>query len=237
LTQVEDIVKIYQVITNQKINLNTTELEQQSALAIPENLLRNEAILQHPVFNCYHSETEMLRFLKRLENKDLSLAHSMIPLGSCTMKLNATSQMIPKKYHESLGESHRNVCLIPSSAHGTNPASAQMANMKVVIVNCDDEGNVDFEDLKSKTEAMSENLSCIMITYPSTHGVYEESIKDICDLIHQHGGQVYMDGANMNAQVGITSPGLMGSDVSHLNLHNRMAVVVRVLALLVLKHI
>lgn len=283
LTQVEDIVKIYQVITNQKINLNTTELEQQSALAIPENLLRNEAILQHPVFNCYHSETEMLRFLKRLENKDLSLAHSMIPLGSCTMKLNATSQMIPiswsgfadihpfapkeqtqgyqkmiteleawlaeitgydavamqpnsgaqgeyaglltiKKYHESLGESHRNVCLIPSSAHGTNPASAQMANMKVVIVNCDDEGNVDFEDLKSKTEAMSENLSCIMITYPSTHGVYEESIKDICDLIHQHGGQVYMDGANMNAQVGITSPGLMGSDVSHLNLHKTFSI-------------
>ncbi len=252
-------------------------------MSFDSSLQRETAILEHPVFNTHHSETEMLRYLKQLENKDLSLTHAMIALGSCTMKLNATSEMLPvtwpefsnihpfapssqtkgyqqltenlenwlaeitgydavslqpnsgaqgeyaglvaiQKYHESRSEGHRNICLIPSSAHGTNPASAQMVNMKVVIVNCDDEGNVDFDDLKEKTEQHSENLSCLMITYPSTHGVFEESIKDICALIHQHGGQVYMDGANMNAQVGITSPGLMGSDVSHLNLHKTFSI-------------
>ncbi|MET1256138.1 aminomethyl-transferring glycine dehydrogenase [Aliikangiella maris] len=281
----EDVQKLYQVISGDSSTLDFAALDQkvQAESIIPAKLIRDTAILQHPIFNTHHSETEMLRFLKQLENKDLSLTHAMIALGSCTMKLNATSEMIPvtwkefgsihpfapaeqtlgyqkmieeleawlaeitgydavtvqpnsgaqgeyagllaiRKYHESLNQAHRNVCLIPSSAHGTNPASAQMANMKVVIVKCDEQGNVDFEDLKAKAEQVSDNLSCLMITYPSTHGVYEESIKDICDLIHEHGGQVYMDGANMNAQVGITSPGLMGSDVSHLNLHKTFAI-------------
>ncbi|MEP1743438.1 MAG: aminomethyl-transferring glycine dehydrogenase [Kangiellaceae bacterium] len=280
-----EIEKLYSVITGDTNGLDVKQLDQQvsATQSIPSELIRNDEILTHPVFNTHHSETEMLRYLKQLENKDFSLAHGMIALGSCTMKLNATSEMLPitwpefsnihpfapkdqtkgyqqmtqdleqwlaeitgydavslqpnsgaqgeyagllaiQKYHESRDQGHRNICLIPSSAHGTNPASAQMANMKVVIVNCDENGNVDFEDLKTKAEQVSDNLSCLMITYPSTHGVFEESIMDICNLIHEHGGQVYMDGANMNAQVGITSPGLMGSDVSHLNLHKTFSI-------------
>ncbi len=250
---------------------------------IPEGLRRSSEFLTHPVFNSYHSETEMLRYLKRLENKDFSLTHGMIPLGSCTMKLNATTEMIPvtwpefanihpfaprdqvqgylkmideleemlvevtgydkvsmqpnsgaqgeyagllaiRKYQESQGQGHRDICLIPSSAHGTNPASAAMAAMKVVVVECDEQGNVNVEDLKAKAEQHADNLSCIMITYPSTHGVFEESIKEICQIIHDNGGQVYMDGANMNAQVGLSRPGEIGSDVSHLNLHKTFAI-------------
>ena len=281
----EALQQLITVITgdDSKLDFKALDNEAIGQLTFDKKLLRDSKILEHPVFNTHHSETEMLRYLKSLENKDFSLAHGMIALGSCTMKLNATSEMLPitwpefanihpfapssqtkgyqkltdqleewlaeitgydaislqpnsgaqgeyaglvaiHKYHESRGEGHRNICLIPSSAHGTNPASAQMANMKVVIVKCDDNGNVDFDDLINKVDEVSENLSCLMITYPSTHGVFEEHIIDVCELIHEHGGQVYMDGANMNAQVGITSPGLMGSDVSHLNLHKTFAI-------------
>ena len=251
--------------------------------SIPADLQRTTEFLTHPTFNTYHSEHEMLRYMKSLEVKDLAMNHSMITLGSCTMKLNATTQMIPlswpefsnihpfapkdqtvgyeqmiaelddylktvtgfpaicmqpnsgaqgeyagllaiKKYHESRGEGHRNVCLIPRSAHGTNPASAQMASMKVVVTNCDELGNVDFADLKAKAEEIGDNLSCLMITYPSTHGVYEEGIKEICELVHSLGGQVYMDGANLNAQVGITQPAYLGADVTHMNLHKTFAI-------------
>ncbi len=284
-TTLNDIADLVHVVTNHTIDLSDADAQVIAAnfSGIPAELQRTSEFLTHPVFNSYHSETEMLRYLKKLENKDISLAHSMIALGSCTMKLNATSEMIPvtwnelanihpfapkeqtlgyaqmieqleqwlieitgydamsmqpnsgaqgeyagllaiMKYHESRGDHHRNICLIPSSAHGTNPASAQMANMKVVVVACDDQGNVDMDDLKTKAESVSENLAAIMITYPSTHGVYEEQVKDICDIVHQHGGQVYMDGANMNAQVGITAPGFIGSDVSHLNLHKTFCI-------------
>jgi glycine dehydrogenase len=239
--------------------------------------------LKHSVFNRYHSETEMLRYIKRLESRDLSLTASMIPLGSCTMKLNAAAEMFPvswpefskihpfaplsqargyqilfqnledwlaeitgfagislqpnagsqgeyagllviRAYHESRGDAHRNVCLIPTSAHGTNPASAVMAGMKVVAVACDTNGNIDVADLRTKAEAHKADLSCLMITYPSTHGVFEETIRDISDVIHANGGQVYMDGANMNAQVGLTSPGFIGADVCHLNLHKTFCI-------------
>jgi glycine dehydrogenase len=244
---------------------------------------RTSAFLRHQVFNRYHSETEMLRYIKRLESRDLSLTASMIPLGSCTMKLNATAEMYPvswpefgrlhpfaplsqargyqilfqnledwlaeitgfagislqpnagsqgeyagllviRAWHESRGDTRRNVCLIPNSAHGTNPASAAMAGMKIVPVACDANGNVDVADLRAKAEANKEVLSCLMITYPSTHGVFEETIRDICGIIHAHGGQVYMDGANMNAQVGLTSPGHIGADVCHLNLHKTFCI-------------
>ncbi len=261
----------------------STEIAGNEFAAIPEALRRTSEYLTHPVFNTYHSETQMMRYLKQLENKDFSLTHGMIPLGSCTMKLNAAAEMIPitwpefgsihpfapaeqaagyaalakdlkeklceitgydafslqpnsgasgeyagliaiQRYHESRGEGHRNVCLIPSSAHGTNPATASMVSMRVVVVKCDDEGNIDIDDLAAKIEKHKDNLSSIMITYPSTHGVYEEKVKEVCEMVHAAGGQVYLDGANMNAQVGLTSPGFIGSDVSHLNLHKTFCI-------------
>ena len=244
---------------------------------------RTTSFLAHPVFNSYHSETEMLRYIKRLESRDLSLTASMIPLGSCTMKLNAAAEMLPiswpefaglhpfaplkqargyqvlfqnledwlaeitgfagislqpnagsqgeyagqlviRAYHESRGEAHRNVCLIPTSAHGTNPASAVMAGLKVVAVACDQDGNIDVADLRAKAEAHKNDLACLMVTYPSTHGVFEETIKEICEIIHANGGQVYMDGANLNAQVGLCRPADIGADVCHLNLHKTFAI-------------
>ncbi len=250
---------------------------------IPAELRRTSAYLTHPVFNTHHSETGMLRYIRALSDKDLALDRSMIPLGSCTMKLNATSEMIPitwpefahihpfapadqrkgyelldqqlrdwlceatgyagislqpnagsqgeyagllviQAYHRSRGEGHRNVCLIPSSAHGTNPASAQMVGMQVVVTKCDDNGNVDLADLKLKCEQHSANLAAVMITYPSTHGVFETQVKELCALVHQHGGRVYVDGANMNALVGVAAPGEFGGDVSHLNLHKTFCI-------------
>ena len=255
----------------------------ESLTNIPKNLLRTSKFLQHKVFNSYHSETDMLRYLKRLEDCDIALNRSMIALGSCTMKLNAVAEMIPvtwrefsephpfapleqmegyrtlftdlknwlrsitgfsgvslqpnagaqgefaglmviKKFHEKNGDANRDVCLIPSSAHGTNPASAQMVGMKVVVVKCDNHGNVDFEDLKSKVETHKDNLAALMVTYPSTHGVFEEKIVEICELIHNNGGQVYMDGANLNALVGIAKPGEFGPDVCHMNLHKTFCI-------------
>jgi glycine dehydrogenase len=251
--------------------------------AIPAELRRQSNFLQHPVFYRYHSETEMLRYLKRLENKDLSLAHAMISLGSCTMKLNATTEMIPitwpefsdihpfappdqaqgyqqllreleemlivctgydavslqpnagsqgeyagllaiKSYHEARGDSDRDICLIPSSAHGTNPASAAMAGMKIIVVKCDENGNVDLPDLREKAQQHTARLAALMITYPSTHGVFEEDIREICDVTHEYGGQVYLDGANLNALVGYAAPGKFGADVSHLNLHKTFCI-------------
>ncbi|NCP65754.1 MAG: aminomethyl-transferring glycine dehydrogenase [Paraglaciecola sp.] len=282
-----DLQNLYAVFTGSNVELDIQAFDQliisTGSQSIPTSLVRESAVLSHPVFNSYHSETEMLRYIKSLEDKDLALNHSMISLGSCTMKLNATAEMIPvtwpefgklhpfapldqaqgyqqmmhelsewliditgydalsmqpnsgaqgeyaglvtiKKYHASRGDDHRNVCLIPSSAHGTNPATAQMVGYKVVVVNCDKNGNIDLNDLRKKAAEVSENLACAMITYPSTHGVYEETIKETCQIVHDFGGQVYMDGANMNAQVGITSPGLIGSDVSHLNLHKTFCI-------------
>ena len=263
--------------------LDIDELDQQSQLSIPNSLLRQSDYLTHPTFNRYHSEHEMLRYLRQLADKDLALDRTMIPLGSCTMKLNATSEMIPvtwpklsqmhplaprnqwegyaqliedvermmcaatgydavslqpnagsqgeyagllviRAYHESRNEGHRDICLIPSSAHGTNPASAQMAGMQVVVVACDSDGNVDLDDLRSKAELHSHNLAAIMITYPSTHGVFEEGVQELCEIIHRHGGQVYIDGANMNALVGTAAPGHFGGDVSHLNLHKTFCI-------------
>lgn len=254
-----------------------------STLISTSNLNRTSTYLTHPTFNSYHSESEMMRYIKRLENKDLSLVHSMISLGSCTMKLNAASELLPltwpefasihpfvpvnqalgyaelieqlnkdlseitgfarmsfqpnsgaqgeyaglmviRAYHIANGNAHRNVALIPSSAHGTNPASAAMAGMTIIVTKCDEKGNIDLADLKAKAEQHKDNLSCLMVTYPSTHGVYEESIKEITQLIHDNGGLVYMDGANMNAQVGLTSPGNIGADVCHLNLHKTFAI-------------
>ncbi|WP_417762749.1 aminomethyl-transferring glycine dehydrogenase [Shewanella sp.] len=282
-----DIAELFDVILGAGHGLDVVKLDSDivanGSLSIPPHLLRDDAILTHPTFNQYHSETEMMRYIKRLEDKDLALNHSMISLGSCTMKLNAAVEMLPiswpefanmhpfcpqeqaagytqmvdelaqwlveitgydavcmqpnsgaqgeyagllaiKKYYDANGQSQRDVCLIPHSAHGTNPASAQLAGMKVVVVECDKQGNVDLDDLRARAVEVADNLACIMITYPSTHGVYEESVREICDIIHQHGGQVYLDGANMNAQVGITSPGFIGADVSHLNLHKTFAI-------------
>ncbi|WP_114777410.1 aminomethyl-transferring glycine dehydrogenase [Botryobacter ruber] len=263
--------------------LTLDELPGETDVTWPDSLIRKSAYLKQEIFNIHHSESEILRYMKHLENKDLSLTHSMIPLGSCTMKLNATAEMIPvtwpeisslhpfapayqtqgykqlfdeleswlceitgfdamslqpnsgaqgeyaglmviRAYHESRGEAHRNVSLIPSSAHGTNPASAVMAGMKVVIVKCDEKGNIDVADLRAKAEQHKDNLSCLMVTYPSTHGVYEESIIEVCQIIHDNGGRVYMDGANMNAQVGLTSPATIGADVCHLNLHKTFCI-------------
>ncbi|OIQ46724.1 MAG: glycine dehydrogenase (aminomethyl-transferring) [Gammaproteobacteria bacterium MedPE] len=280
----EDVAQLFDVILGADHGLDVAAIDAAiSGQSYSDSVVRTSEYLTHPVFNKYHSETEMMRYIRRLEGKDLALNHSMISLGSCTMKLNAASEMLPvswnefanmhpfcpqdqakgyvamidelsewlvnitgydavcmqpnsgaqgeyagllaiQKYHESRGDAHRNICLIPASAHGTNPASAQMAGQKVVVTACDDEGNVDMDDLRAKAEELSENLSCIMITYPSTHGVYEETIGEICEIIHANGGQVYLDGANMNAQVGLTSPGSIGADVSHLNLHKTFAI-------------
>ncbi|MGP1832456.1 glycine dehydrogenase (aminomethyl-transferring) [Shewanella sp. 11B5] len=282
-----DIADLFDVILGAGHGLDVAALDADivanGSQSIPDALVRQDAVLTHPTFNRYQSETEMMRYIKRLENKDLALNHSMISLGSCTMKLNAAVEMLPvswpefanmhpfcpldqaqgytqlinelseflvkitgydsvciqpnsgaqgeyagllaiKKYHESRGDAHRNICLIPQSAHGTNPASAQLAGMKVVVTACDKQGNVDLEDLRTKAAELADSLSCIMITYPSTHGVYEESIREVCEIVHQYGGQVYLDGANMNAQVGLTSPGFIGADVSHLNLHKTFAI-------------
>ncbi|WP_034386891.1 aminomethyl-transferring glycine dehydrogenase [Deinococcus sp. YIM 77859] len=280
-TTPQDVADILQVITGQEVD--ALALDAEATGGIPANLKRTSPYLTHPVFNTHHSEHGMLRYLKTLENRDYSLVHGMIPLGSCTMKLNATTEMIPvtwpefsslhpfapkeqtqgyaqmlaeleawladitgydavslqpnsgaqgeyagllaiRRYHESRGESHRTVCLIPASAHGTNPASAAMLGMQVVVVKTDENGNVDLDDLKAKAEQHADRLGALMITYPSTHGVYEEHVKEICDVIHAHGGQVYLDGANMNALVGLAKPGLIGSDVSHLNLHKTFAI-------------
>lgn len=280
-TEIEDIAELLSLFGCQALDADA--LDGKDSAWLSSELRREDAFLSHPVFNSYHSETEMMRYLKRLESRDIALNHSMIPLGSCTMKLNAASEMIPvtwpefgkihpfapmdqaegyrqlfeqlqswlaectgydqvslqpnagsqgeyaglvviKKYHQSRGEGHRNICLIPSSAHGTNPASANMVSMKVVVVGCDKHGNVDIDDLRAKAELHSENLAALMVTYPSTHGVFESRITEICDIIHEHGGQVYIDGANMNALVGIAGPGKFGGDVSHLNLHKTFCI-------------
>lgn len=285
--EAEDIEQIISVFNdssnNGKEKLNISKLKEEIAIDYPANFVRESNYLLHPVFNTHHSETELLRYMKNLENKDLSLTTSMIPLGSCTMKLNATAEMaglswnefanmhpfvpveqaagyaeiiselekdlsattgfpaislqpnsgaqgeyaglmVIRQYHLKRGDTQRNVCLIPSSAHGTNPASAVMAGMKVVVVNSDVNGNIEVEDLKKKAELHKDNLAALMVTYPSTHGIYEETIQEICKIIHENGGQVYMDGANMNAQVGLTSPMMIGADVCHLNLHKTFCI-------------
>jgi glycine dehydrogenase len=270
-------------VTKSASGLSFDQIEREARSGWPSALTRTSPFLTHPVFNSHHSETEMLRYLTRLQVKDLSLAHAMIPLGSCTMKLNSTTEMIPvtwpefnqlhpfaprdqvqgslgmirelegmlceitgfaavslqpnsgaageyagllaiRDYHLSRGDKHRNVCLIPSSAHGTNPASAVMAGMQVVVVQCDDQGNVDVADLRAKAELHKANLAALMITYPSTHGVFEEAIREICDVVHSLGGQVYMDGANFNALVGLAKPGEFGPDVMHMNLHKTFCI-------------
>ncbi len=272
---VDDLVQLFAI--------NATGNREAKSIEIPTELKRKSECLTHPVFNSYHSETEMLRYIHRLQAKDLSLVNAMIPLGSCTMKLNATAEMVPvtwqafgelhpfvpseqaqgyhtlfdqletwlaeitgysaislqpnagsqgeyagllviRKYHQSRNEAHRDVCLIPTSAHGTNPASAVMAGMKVVVVACDTEGNIDLVDLKEKAETHHETLAAAMVTYPSTHGVFEEKIREICDIVHEHGGQVYMDGANLNALVGLSRPADLGADVCHLNLHKTFCI-------------
>jgi glycine dehydrogenase len=278
-----DVEAIWSVFASGKAVPEFFAVEAGAADRIPAALARTSAYLTHPVFNTHHSETEMLRYLRKLSDKDLALDRTMIPLGSCTMKLNATTEMIPvtwkefgamhpfapleqaqgyqqliseleqmlvactgydavslqpnagsqgeyagllaiRAYHASRNESHRNICLIPSSAHGTNPATAHMAGMQVVVVQCDERGNVDVADLRAKAEKHSKDLAAIMITYPSTHGVFEEAVGEICEIVHSHGGQVYIDGANMNAMVGLCQPGKFGGDVSHLNLHKTFCI-------------
>lgn len=284
MTTVEDVRQITEifakVVPHKPFNFSINGTEERN---IPEALRRTTPFMTHPIFNTHHSETEILRYMKQLENKDLSLTHSMIALGSCTMKLNATAEMIPvtwqefaelhpfapkgqaqgykkifglledaikqitgfeavslqpnsgaqgeyagllaiRHYHNARGEEHRNVAIIPASAHGTNPASAVMAGMKVIVVKTDPNGNIDIADLKAKADAHAKDLACLMVTYPSTHGVFEEGIREICEIIHSHGGQVYMDGANMNAQVGLTSPYSIGADICHLNLHKTFCI-------------
>ncbi|MFO6299550.1 aminomethyl-transferring glycine dehydrogenase [Rahnella selenatireducens] len=285
-TSREDVQILFAALLGDDNGLDIDKLDKAASTdsnSIPAAMLRVDPILTHPVFNQYHSETEMMRYMHRLEKKDLALNQAMIPLGSCTMKLNAAAEMIPitwpefaelhpfcpteqaagyqqmigqlsqwlvqltgydavcmqpnsgaqgeyagllaiRRYHESRNESSRHICLIPSSAHGTNPASAQMASMTVVVVACDKQGNIDLSDLREKAAQAGDALSCIMVTYPSTHGVYEETIREVCQIVHQYGGQVYLDGANMNAQVGITTPGYIGADVSHLNLHKTFCI-------------
>jgi len=276
-SDVETIISIFENFTGKKSTANFKLSEIESSLS------RKTPILTHPIFNSLHSETKMMRYIKRLEDKDLSLTKSMIPLGSCTMKLNAATELMPlswsffssihpfapenqtmgyrqmlaelerdlanitgfaatslqpnsgaqgeyaglmviREYQKSIGQGHRNICIIPSSAHGTNPASAVLAGLKVVVSPADANGNIDIADLKDKAEEHKNDLACLMVTYPSTHGIFEDSIMDVCKIIHENGGQVYMDGANMNAQVGITSPGYIGADVCHLNLHKTFAI-------------
>ncbi|MGT3244579.1 aminomethyl-transferring glycine dehydrogenase [Yersinia enterocolitica] len=285
-TSREDLQILFTLLIGDNHGLDIDLLDvkvSQNSQSIQPGILRQDPILTHPVFNRYHSETEMMRYMHRLERKDLALNQAMIPLGSCTMKLNAAAEMIPitwpefaelhpfcppeqaagyqqmigqlsqwlvqltgydavcmqpnsgaqgeyagllaiRRYHESRNQASRHICLIPSSAHGTNPASAQMAGMSVVVVACDKQGNIDLHDLRQKAGEAGDELSCIMVTYPSTHGVYEETIREVCQIVHQFGGQVYLDGANMNAQVGITTPGYIGADVSHLNLHKTFCI-------------
>lgn len=283
-TTLEDVDELFEIFAGGKpVNFTAQSLAPEVSSSIPAKFARESAYLTHPIFNTYHSEHEMLRYLHRLQAKDLSLCHSMIPLGSCTMKLNATVEMIPvtwpeyanlhpfapldqttgyqemfqdlgellcditgfdsvslqpnagasgeyaglmviRAYHHSKGDTHRNVCIIPVSAHGTNPASAAMCGMKIVAVGTDNNGNVNIEELRKAAEAHKDDLSALMVTYPSTHGVYEDGIDEICNIIHKNGGQVYMDGANMNAQVGLTSPGHIGADVCHLNLHKTFCI-------------
>ncbi len=284
----KDLESIFDIFFGSDHGLTVNQLDEQIIngkcdSGIPEGYNRTSEFLTHEVFTQHHTETEMMRYLKRLENKDLSLVHAMIPLGSCTMKLNAASELMPlswsefsnihpfapreqadgyhemivqleewlsevtgyaavsmqpnsgaqgeyaglvaiNRYNKSIGQGHRNICLTPTSAHGTNPASAAMARMKIVLVSCDDNGNVDLDDLREKAEAYKDDLACIMVTYPSTHGVFEEGIVEMCKIIHDCGGQVYLDGANLNAQKGLSKPGLFGSDVSHLNLHKTFAI-------------
>ena len=282
----DDLLKLFALfaeVAGKTETFDIDALDADAKVSLPKALERTSAYLTHPVFNRHHSEHEMLRYLRSLADKDLALDRTMIPLGSCTMKLNATSEMLPvtwpefaqihpfapgeqtvgyrtmidqleqmlvactgyaavslqpnagsqgeyaglliiHAYHESRGEGHRNICLIPSSAHGTNPASAQMAGMQVVVVACDEQGNVDIADLKAKAEKHADKLAAIMITYPSTHGVFEVNVREICEIVHSHGGQVYVDGANMNAMVGLTAPGQFGGDVSHLNLHKTFCI-------------
>mgnify|MGYP000309576976 FL=1 len=286
ITTLEDVKDIIEIFNSCSKSEYSKKIDTETAIAyssIPEELVRKTKFLSHPIFNSYHSETEMMRYIKKLENKDLSLVHSMIPLGSCTMKLNAATEMqgvslpefsdlhpfapaeqaqgyhqifseletylekitgfaavslqpnsgaqgeytglaVIKAYLDDIGQSQRNVVLIPCSAHGTNPASAVMAGMKVVVVNCDINGNIDYNDFLLKIEQYKNTVAALMVTYPSTHGVFEENIQEICKIVHDYGGQVYMDGANLNAQVGLTSPALIGADVCHINLHKTFCI-------------